>query len=289
MNTFIIKACTDLGTIVDGANLGPDKITENENYTNIIKIEKENIVKSKDKNDFNKNMDSINRFNEKLYNSIRSIIRNGCFPITIGGDHSITIASALGSIKENNDLGIIWIDSHGDFNTPLMTPTGSIHGYPFAAICNYKNKDLVKFHNGKFYNPKNAVLVGARDIDMPYELDNLKEAGVTIFTTKDIIDEGVDKIMNKAFEIASKGNLNVHVSYDIDSIDPNDAPGVSIPAKNGFSKEIAYEILNYITNNSNIIKSMDIVEYNPVYDIDNKTLLIAKNILKEIINAKEKE
>ena len=289
MKTFIIKACTDLGTHVDGAHLGPDKVLENKKIDNCIKIMKDNIIKSKDKNDVHKNMPEINKFNEKLYNSIRSIIKNNYFPITIGGDHSLAIGSALGSIKENNNLGIIWIDSHADFNTPEATPTGNIHGYPFAAVCGYKNKELVKFHDGNFFNPKNAVLVGGRDIDLPYELNNLKEAGVKIFTTEDINNLGVEKVMEEAYKIATNGTNGIHISYDIDSIDPNDAPGVSIPAKNGFSKEKAYEILDYIVKKINILKSIDIVEFNPLFDENDKTVTIVRKILETIIKEKENE
>lgn len=289
MKSFIIEACTDLGCHVDGAHLGPDKIIENENYENVIKIMKDNIEKNHDINEVNKNLDAINKFNEKLYNSISKVIKEGFFPITLGGDHSLAIGSALGSIKENNNLGIIWIDAHGDFNTPKATPTGNIHGYPFAANCNYNNIHLTKFHNGNFFNPKNAVLVGARDIDMPYELNNLKDAGVTIFTTEDINTLGVKKVMDMAFKIASNGTNGIHISYDIDSIDPIDAPGVSIPASNGIKIKEAYEISDYLCKNSSIIKSMDIVEFNPLKDIDDKTLIIAKKILNDIIEAKNKE
>ena len=289
MKTFIIEACTDLGCHVNGAHLGPDKIVENENYENINKIMKEDIEKSHDENDVNKNLDSINRFNETLYNQIRKVIKDGYFPITLGGDHSLGIGSALGSIKENENLGIIWIDAHGDFNTPAATPTGNIHGYPFAANCGFKNKHLVKFHDGNFYNGKNAVLVGGRDIDMPYEYENLIEAGVTIFSTEDINNLGVETVMSEAFKIAGNGTNGIHISYDIDSIDPLDAPGVSVPATNGIKKEKAYEILKFLCDNSKYIKSMDIVEYNPLFDKDDKTLVIAKKILNDIIEAKNNE
>ena len=289
MKTFIIEACTDLGCHINGAHLGPDAIIKNENYSNIKKLVKENVEKSHDYKDVNKNLEPINRFNEELYNTTKEVIKDGYFPIILGGDHSLAIGSALGSIKENNKLGIIWIDAHGDFNTPKATPTGNIHGYPFAANCAFNNVHLTKFHNGNFYNPKNAVLVGARDIDMPYEYNNLKEAGVTIFTTDDINNLGVEKVMNEAFKIASNGTNGIHISYDLDSIDPIDAPGVSIPAVNGFKVDKAYEILKYLCDNSKYIKSMDIVEFNPTKDIDDKTLIIAKKILRDIVEAKENE
>lgn len=289
MKSYITLACTDLGTHVDGAHLGPDKIIENRKYDFVKKIVKDNIVKSKDKLDMHKNMASINKFNEELYHAERKIIQDGYFPITLGGDHSLAIGSALASIKENKNLGIIWIDSHGDFNTPETSETGNIHGYPFAAICGFENKEIVKFHDGDFFPFKNAVLVGGRDIDIPYEVENLKKAGVKVFTTEDIKKMGAKKVMEEAFLIASNGTNGIHVSYDIDAIDPIVAPGVSIPAKDGFNKEDAYEILDSIISNNKIVKSMDIVEYNPLFDKENKTLEIARYILDKIITSKENE
>ena len=289
MKSYIIEACTDLGTHVDGSHLGPDKIIENLNYNHISKIVKDDIEKSHNPEDKNKNIEAINKFNEELYNCEKSVIEKEFFPITLGGDHSLAIGSALASIKQNKNLGIIWIDSHGDFNTPETTITGNIHGYPFAAICGFGNKDIVKFHDGEFFNPKNAVLVGGRDIDIPGEVNNLKSAGVTVFTTEDILKQGASKIMEEAFRIASNGTNGIHISYDIDSIDPNVAPGVSIPAKNGFGEKEAYEILDSIVDHSSLVKSMDIVEFNPLFDKDDKTLTIARNILNKIVETKENE
>lgn len=289
MKSYIIEACTDLGTHIDGADLGPDKIIQNKNYKNKCKIVKDNIVKSKDKFDMHKNMDAINKFNEKLYHTERKIIQDGYFPITLGGDHSLAIGSALASIKENKNIGVIWIDSHGDFNTPETSETGNIHGYPFAAICGFQNKEIVKFHDGDFFPFKNAVLVGGRDIDVPYEVENFKKAGIKVFTTKDIQSMGANKVMEEAFKIALNGTNGVHVSYDIDVIDPIVAPGVSIPAKEGFGKKEAYAILDAIVSHSSFVKSMDIVEFNPLYDKQGQTLHIARHILDCMIKAKENE
>lgn len=142
---------------------------------------------------------------------------------------------------------------------------------------------LADFHDGNFYNPKNAVLVGARDIDLPGELDNLKKAGVTIFTTEDIQKLGIDYVYAKAFEIASDGTNGVHVSYDLDVIDPVIAPGVSIPAVDGINLDEAYSFVDYMIKNKELIKSIDLVELNPLNDIDLKTQRIAENILNKLI------
>ncbi len=285
-NIDIIGACSDLGVHVDGAKLGPEILEKNLNQKNInkiINIKANNIKKELDKNNLKKNLNEINIFNKKLYTEVLNSLNNNNFPLTLGGDHSIAIASALASIKKYNNLGIIWFDAHGDFHTFESTISGNIHGLPFAAICNYEKKDLADFHNGNFYNPKNAVLVGGRDIDKPGEVNNLKNAGVTIFTTEDIRNLGIDYVYNKAFEIASNGTNGVHVSYDLDVIDPNIAPGVSIPAVDGINLEEAYSFADYMIKNKEKIKSIDLVELNPLRDIENKTEKIAKKILNDLI------
>ena len=164
---------------------------------------------------------------------------------------------------------------------PETSPSGNIHGYPFAACCGFNNEHLVEFHDDLFFSPKNAVLVGARDIDMPHELQNLRAAGVTIFTTDDIKNYGVNNIMKKAFEIANAGTNGVHVSYDIDAIDPVDAPGVSVRVPNGFNSELAMEIVEFIANESSV-NSLDFVEFNPMFDEDDKTLKLVKSFVKKI-------
>lgn len=286
-NIDIIGACSDLGVHVDGAYLGPENLIKNINKNSIhqIKIIKSdlNIQKELDKNNTKKNLNEINQYNKKLYYEIKNTLENNNLPITLGGDHSIAIASALASIQKHNNLGIIWFDAHGDFNTFETTTSGNIHGLPFAAITGYEKKLLTEFHNGNYFNFKNAVLVGASDIDEPYELQNLRDAGVTIFTAEDIKKFGAESIYTKAFEIASNGTNGIHISYDIDVIDPSIAPGVSIPTINGISLEDAYTFKDYIIKNKEKIKSIDLVELNPLNDINKKTEKIATFILNELI------
>lgn len=283
----IINACTDLGVHVNGAHLGPIELTSNLAHSSINEIftlQYSNVVKELDKNNKRKNIDELNKFNEKLYNLVLSSLNDEKLPLTIGGDHSLAIASALASIKKYDSLGIIWFDSHGDFNTFDTTISGNIHGLPLAVIANYEKRDLAKFHSGNFYNPQNTVIVGGRDIDDPLEIENLKEAGVTVFSTEDVKVEGADVITRKAFEIASKDTFGVHISFDIDLIDPKIAPGVSIPAVNGINLDEAYLMVDTIVKKKNLVKSIDLVEYNPTLDVDNKTKIIALNILNKFLN-----
>lgn len=279
-NKVIIEAKSDLGLHIDGANLGPSLITSN--IDNKIIIEKENCIKSNDPSDLKKNLKEVNNFNTKLYNTVIDVLNNNKFPITIGGDHSIAIASSLASRSKNN-IGIIWIDAHLDYNTFETTITGNLHGLPLAAV-NGLAKDLTPFTN-EFINPKNTVVVGyrAKEDNAKVEIDNILNAGGTIFTTDDIKKYGVKKVMEDAIKIASNNTDGIHISFDLDFIDPKDAPGVSVPEVDGIDKKTVLEVIHYLNNTHNI-KSFDIVEYNPLNDKDNITLDIAKEILDYVIN-----
>lgn len=282
----IINACTDLGVAVEGTCYGPDDLTKylrGKNLRGIYKLYADEENKEKDKDNKKKNLENLNIFNEALYNTILDVIDREHFPLTVGGDHSLVIATALASIKKNESLGIIWVDAHGDYNTFDTTITGNIHGLPLAAIDGYEKRDLVNFHNGNFYNPKNTVIVGGRDID-PLEAENLKDAGVTVFTTEDIHNRGVETVMEEAIQIACNGTNGMHISYDLDVIDPEVCPGVSVPAKDGINLEEAYQVVDAIIKNKEKLKSLDLVEFNPLKDVDNKTKIIAKTILKSLIN-----
>ena len=283
----IIGACSDLGVHINGTKLGPEvleSIIDKTKINEIVNIYAKDINKELEKNNKQKNLKSVNEFNSRLYSAILDTLNSDFFPLTIGGDHSIAIASALASIKKYKNLGIIWFDSHGDYHTFETTTSGNIHGLPFATITNYKKSILSNFHSGNYFNPKNAVLVGGRDIDEPFELENLKNAGVTVFSTEDVHKFGTDYIYSKAFDIASAGTNGIHVSYDLDVIDPKLAPGVSIPAKNGICLEEAYDFVTHIIKNKEKVKSFDLVEFNPLRDIDEVTQKIAQQILSYLLN-----
>lgn len=239
-------------------------------------------VKALDTKNEKRNLDEIDEFNKKLYSTVRRVISNGEFPLLVGGDHITAIGSSLASIKEHKNLGIIWFDSHADYNTYPTSVTGNLHGLPLAVVTNYEKNILANFHDGPFYNPKNTVIVGGRDID-PWEWGNILGAGVTVFSTEDIKKYGIEEICKRAFIIASGGTDGVHISFDLDIIDPEIATGVSVPAKNGISLEETYALADEITKYRNIIKSADLVEYNPLFDKNGATAEIARNILDKWI------
>ena len=286
----IINACSDLGVNIDGTSLAPSHISSllNKNLIdNLYTINKVDVKKEKEPTNLKKNLDAINEFNKNLFQKASNVLNNDEFLITIGGDHSVAIASSLASINKYNNLGIIWIDAHPDFNTFETTTSGNIHGLPLAAVCGYKNHELTSFLTKKYFNPQNVVVVGARNID-PLEMKNLENAGITIFTTDDVKREGIKTIMNKALDIATDNTSGVHISYDLDVIDPTQAPGVSIPVQNGFSEKEALEVMEILCNNIKVIKSLDLVEYNPLLDKNAITLNIVVRLLNNFINKRKR-
>ena len=289
MRTMIFGAGSDLGVHIDGASLGPiqlmNDLTSFYQGESMMFEQDKSIIKSRNLSDRRKNEYEIEKFNTPLYKSIVEKSKEEYFPILIGGDHSVAVASALASAKVNTDVGIIWIDAHTDYNTFETTRSGNLHGLPLAAI-NGKCNDLTKFHNGNYYRHENTVLVGGRDID-EWEWPNINKDKVKVFTTSDIHKYGAEEIMRQAFQIAGDGTNGVHVSYDVDVIDPEVAPGVSVPAINGITKEEAIEIANIIPKYKDIIKSMDVVEFNPKNDIDQKTEKLAVEIINILTKIKE--
>ena len=290
MRTMIFGACTDLGVHIDGADLGPVQLMNDlksfyKGESMMFNKDKD-IIKSRNLSDRRKNEYEIEKFNSELYKSMGSKIKEEYFPIMIGGDHSAAIPSALASAKVNIDVGMIWIDAHTDYNTFESTVSGNIHGLPLATINGYKNSDLRTYHDGKIIQPSKTVIIGARSID-DGEKDNVRYSGVTVFTTQDIKEKGVEAIMEEAFKIAGYKTKGIHVSYDLDVIDPDICPGVSIPEFDGISEEEAMQINEYLVKNFKDILSFDLVEFNPLRDIDRKTEQIALNILAQIIRAAE--
>ena len=275
MITKIFNANTDLGVNKKGTALGPKIISEKMNLE-VVNIDYTLLPEKDIKNKININ--SINHLNEKIYNEI---LKTKDFSILLGGDHSTSIASALASIKKEEKLGIIWIDAHGDYNDFNTTITGNIHGVPLATVCGSNAEELSYFHNGNYYNPKNAVIFGARDLDEK-EKEKLEKDNVNVFYYDDI-KNNIENSLKEAFKLALDGNDKIHISFDLDSINPILAPGVTVPVKDGFNLEDVEIIINFIKDNISKVNSFDLVEYNPLFDKDEKTLEIATDILKKII------
>ena len=201
----------------------------------------------------------------------------------IGGDHSIAIASALASIKTKDRLGIIWVDTHPDFNTFKTTTSGNIHGLPLATVTENNGYELTKFHDGNFFRNNNTVIIGARDIDT-LEQVNLDNSKIKVYSTNDVISGNIETIVNNAIQIATQNTNGIHLSIDIDVLDPIIAPGISVGYKDGINTKHLFKIVDEFLKHKDLIKSIDIVEYNPINDKDNKTLKIVLELINKIVN-----
>lgn len=290
MKTVIIGAGSDLGVHIDGAHLGPVQLMNDLKSfyqgEQITLVQDDSILKSRNLSDRRKNEYEIDNYNTALYNAIVEKMKADFFPILIGGDHSVAAASALASAKVHENIGIIWFDAHSDYNTFETTVTGNMHGLTLAAITGYKNHELRYFHKGNIIQTSKAVIVGARSID-DWERDNLKYSGITVFTDQDIKEKGLENVVEEAFRIATERTKGVHVSFDLDLIDPDIAPGVSVPEFDGITEEQALEINKLIIKHMDKIVSYDLVEFNPLRDKDRKTEQIALNLLAQIIRGVE--
>lgn len=276
MKKVIINANTDLGLVVNGTNLGPKIITKDIKDIDIYNVDKKDIIKSTDKSDLRKNFDGVNDMNERLYNEL---LKHDEFCITVGGDHVIGISTSLASIRKHEDIGILWIDAHPDYNTYETTITGNLHGMPLAEATGVNGNEMSYFHKGNYINPKDAVVVGARAID-PGEQDNLDKNEVLVISTEELRND-VYSSMDKAF---NRTNKKLHISFDLDLIDPTLARGVSVPEINGITFEEAEMIFDYLIEHKDRIVSLDIVEYNPLRDKDDITLNFAIKLLNKIID-----
>ena len=199
-------------------------------------------------------------------------------PLVIGGDHSLALGSITGAVKARGSVGVIWIDAHADFNTDQTTPSGNIHGMPLAALAGYGDERLVNI--GGFHpkiSAEHIAIVAARDLD-PGERDLLKEAHVHVFTMKDIDHLGLPETISHALEIATNGTNGLHVSFDMDCMDPREAPGVGTPVRGGITYREAHLVLELIAD-SGKLSSLDVVEVNPILDQENRTANLAVELI----------
>src|SRR5215475_9157707 len=211
---------------------------------------------------------------ERLTTQTESIIDAGELPITIGGDHSIAIGSLSGVVKgfrkRNERLGLIYFDAHADMNTPDTTPSGNIHGMPLAALLGYGAPELVNI--GGFapkFDPKVCAHVGARDLD-PGERDLVRRLGMRFFTMREIDERGLARCMDDAIQIAGQGTAGFAVTFDVDVLDPGDAPGSGTLVRGGLTYREAHLGMEKIAEAGGM-RSLEIVEINTALDVNNKT------------------
>jgi arginase len=199
-------------------------------------------------------------------------------PLVLGGDHSVAAGTVAGVAefyrRQNQKVGLIWIDAHTDINTPESSPSGNVHGMPLAAIMGLGPPELANILNfSPKIAPENCVLVGVRDIDA-VEKENVRKAGIDVFTMRDIDERGMRTVMEEALRIAGRGTAGYHVSLDMDWVDPEDAPGVGTPVRGGATYREAHLAMEIIADHGRMV-SFEIVEVNPVIDEHNQTADLA--------------
>ena len=226
---------------------------------------------------------------ERLGHMVNNALKEGKAPLVLGGDHSIAVGTVAGVAsffrKKRQSIGMIWIDAHPDMNTPQTSPSGNIHGMPLASCIGMGPPELTRlFGFSPKVDPARVALVGIRDVDM-MERTNVRESGVHAFTMRDIDERGLQEVMAQAIKIASRGTAGFHLSFDLDFVDPKDAPGVGTPVRGGATYREAHLAMEMI-NDSGGMLSMEAVEVNPVFDEVNRTAELAVELITSALGKK---
>ena len=216
----------------------------------------------------------IARVCQKLFQFSLASLEEGALPIALGGDHSLGAGSVAATSaflrKRGKKLGLIWVDAHGDMNTPETSGSGNVHGMPLAALLGAEPIELARIGGeGPAVLPANTVLVGIRNLD-EVEKKNVRASKVHIFTMKDVDRLGITQVMERALTIAGRGTGGVHVSFDLDVCDPSIAPGVGTAVKGGLDYREAHVVMEMAAE-SGRLTSLDLVEVNPTLDLRNTT------------------
>ncbi|MFB6127099.1 MAG: arginase [Halolamina sp.] len=196
-------------------------------------------------------------------------------PLVLGGDHSVAIGSLSGSAREA-DVGAVWFDAHGDYNTPTTSPSGNVHGMSLAAALGVAEWDGVEWANARGLAAENVAVVGLRSVD-DAERELLRDSDVTVFTMSDVDDRGVVGVTREALSIAGDGTDGYHVSLDLDWLDPTEAPGVGTPVRGGVTYREAHAAMEAVADDEGL-RSMELVEVNPTLDEHNETAELATEL-----------
>ncbi|EMA39203.1 arginase [Halococcus hamelinensis 100A6] len=224
-----------------------------------------------------KYLDEIESVCGRLADEVADAVATNDLPLVLGGDHSIAIGSLAGSAREAS-LGAIWFDAHSDVNTPETTPSGNVHGMPLAAALGWGSFADTPWANAPTLREENVVLVGLRSVDDP-ERERIRESDVTAFTMSDIDERGVVDVTEDALDIATRDVDGVHVSLDLDWLDPRHAPGVGTPVRGGVTYREAHSALETVAERESMLRSLEVVEANPILDSHNETAELGVELL----------
>lgn len=214
----------------------------------------------------------------RIADRVDANLEAGHFPLVLGGDHAQAIGTISGMARywrrRGQRIGVVWVDAHADMNTPDTTPSGNIHGMPMAALLGYGVPELVALAGDEpALKPENVVLFGVRDVD-PAEVPLVREAGVRVYTMSEIDSRGTATCVQEAFEIAMRGTAGVHLSFDLDGVDPRHAPGVGTPVPGGLTLRESHLICESAARTGRLL-GMEMVELNPTLDVRNQTGALA--------------
>ncbi|MFR1708612.1 MAG: arginase [Clostridium sp.] len=278
-----------------GVENGPDALRENgikellKNHNNkVYDLGNIYVDSTKDKQPFAagvnaKYINEILEVTENLAHAVYGALCSGGFPITLGGDHALATGSVAGVSKYfNGDIAVIWIDAHGDINTFETSPSGNVHGMPLAASMGFGDKSLTDLYfNGIKVKKENVFIIGARDLDEG-ELQLIKDKELTVWTMDKVREIGVEQVCEELLEaLKVRGIKNIHLSFDIDSVDPEIMKGTGTPVPGGFNIIDAEKLLTTIFN-TRLVKAMDFVEFNPLLDESDMTAKNCLTLIKKI-------
>jgi arginase len=231
----------------------------------------------------------IARVNRVLAAVVQRAMRRGHFPLVLGGDHSIAVGTVAGVAawgrSRGRKIGVLWVDAHSDINTPATSPSGNVHGMPLAALLGLGPAALTSI-GGRFRKvaPENVALVGIRSVD-DGERTHLRRLGVHVYTMADIDRHGIHVVMEKAIENVTHETGLVHVSFDLDSVDPSLAPGVGTPVKGGLDYREAHLVMESLAA-ARVMSSLEMVEVNPILDDRNRSAEFALELVESAFGKK---
>jgi arginase len=294
VNATIIGIPLDLGSVNLGVDIGPNALRQLKLKEKLesagFEISDAGNIAVKEKNTLNpgnpklKYLDEIVRVSQNCAKITERILKKKEKVIALGGDHSISLGTISGAAKKfDYELSVIYIDTHGDLNTDKTTPTGNIHGMHTASIMGFGNTRLTKIHTDKIKVKKeNVIHIGGNDFDKP-ELELIKKEGIKCFTLLDLLSDGFKPLLRMIDYISTK-TKNTWVSLDLDAVDSVNAPGVGIPNMAGLSYREITALADYIGNRCNVV-GLDMVEYNPLKDIEGKTGELAIELIAKTLGS----
>ena len=233
-----------------------------------------------------KYIDEIATVCRRLYEVSLKALDAGALPVVLGGDHSLAAGSVAASAAwvrrtSSRPLGLIWVDAHGDMNTPETTSSGNVHGMPLAALLGNEPTELAAIGASPSVLPAHTVLVGIRNLDEK-EKARIRESGVHVFTMKDIDRDGIATVAERAIALAADGTGGLHVSFDMDVCDPAIAPGVGTPVRGGLDYREAHMVMELVADSRRLV-ALDLVEVNPTLDIRNTTAEFATELALSVL------